>query len=85
MARVKQAVLVKKSAAPTKSSAKKLAKRHADKLYTVRTTVNFWRFRQRPPACFVGRMRTFRVPPTGNVLIVYGTLKKGAEKRKACR
>lgn len=80
----KQTVIVRKAAAPTRRAAKMLARRHADRIYTLRETGSSWRFRQRPPACFAGRMRTFRVPG-GAVSIVYGTLKKGAEKRRACR
>lgn len=88
--RTKQTVIVRKSAAPTRKAAEKLARRHADRIYTARETEKSWRFRQRPPDCFVRRkrglsFRTFCVPPDRSVCIVYGELKKGAEKRKACR
>ncbi len=84
--RAKQTVIVKKSAARTRKAAKKLASRHADRVYTSRETKNNFRFRQRPPICFVqGTFKTFPVPPDGKVSIVYGTLKKGAENKKACK
>lgn len=81
---VKQTVIVRKSAAPTRAAALRLARRHADRIYTSRETSTSWRFRQRPPSCFAGRMRTFCVPG-GKVCVVYGTLREGAEKRRACR
>lgn len=81
----KQTVIVKKSVAKTRSAAAKVAKKHADRIYTSRETKDVWRFRQRPPGCFQeGSMRTWCKPGNG-VCIVYGTLKKGAEKRKACK
>lgn len=87
MKRVLQTVLVKKSAAPTLKEAKKLAESHADRIYTSRETKNYWRFRQRPPACFTGGPFTYttRCIRNGKVCLVYGKLKKGAENRRACR
>jgi hypothetical protein len=84
---VKQTVLVKKTAARTRAAAAKLARRHADRIYTARETKNYWRFRQRPPDCFVKgrRFRTFCIPPGRSVCVVYGRIRKGAEKRRACR
>lgn len=85
MRRVKQTVIVKKASAATRKAAEKIARRHADRIYTSRETTDSWRFRQRPPSCFVrGTLRMFLLP-NGKVIIVYGTLKTGAEKRKACR
>lgn len=84
MARAKQTVLVSKAAAPTRAAAERIARRHADRVYTSRETENFWRFRQRPPNCFSGGFRQVRIRG-GKVQILYGTLKKGAKRRKACR
>lgn len=84
--RKKQSVIVKKSAAKTRKAAAKLAKKHADRIYTSRETKNNFRFRQRPPSCFVqGTFKSFPIPPDGGVTITYGTLKKGAENKKACK
>lgn len=85
MARRKQTVIVKKSMAKTRSAASKVAKKYGDRIYTSRETKGVWRFRQRPPECFVqGTLRTWCKPGNG-VCIVYGKLKQGAEKRKACK
>lgn len=83
MARAQQTVLVKKSLAPTRRAASKVARRHADRIYTSRQTKNYWRFRQRPPSCFSGSFRTEK--RADGVLVVYGTLKKDAKGRRACR
>lgn len=83
--RKKQTIIVRKSAAGSRSAAEAIARRHADRIYTSRETSAGYRFRQRPPSCFAtGSLRTFCVPD-GKVCIVYGTLRKGAEKKKACR
>lgn len=83
--RAKQTVIVKKKTAKTRGEAAKVAKKYADRVYTSRGEKNVWRFRQRPPECFVpGTMRTWCKPGNG-VCIVYGTLKDGAEKRKSCK
>lgn len=79
-----QTVLVSKGAAPTRKKATKVARAHADRIYTSRETSGYWRFRQRPPACFRGGFRSKKIRG-GKVILVYGTLKPGAEKRKACR
>lgn len=84
MAGVKQTILVSKAAAPTREEAERIARRHADRIYTSRETANFWRFRQRPPGCFTGAFRSEKIR-NGKVILVYGTLKKGAEKRRSCR
>jgi hypothetical protein len=79
-----QTVLVRKSAASTRKAATELARQHADRIYTSRETENYWRFRQRPPACFVpGSFRT-KCIRDGKVCLVFGRLAKGA-KGKACR
>lgn len=79
-----QTILVKKSAAPTLKAATKLAKPHADRIYTHRETKNYWRFRQRPPGCFEeGGYRT-RCIRSGAVCLVYGRIKAGASS-KSCR
>ena len=81
----KQTVIVKKSVAKTRGKAAKVAEKYADRIYTSRQTKDVWRFRQRPPSCFQeGSMKTWCKPGNG-VCIVYGTLKKGADKRKACK
>lgn len=83
--RAKQTVIVKKTTAKTRGEAAKVAKKYADRVYTSRGEKNVWRFRQRPPQCFVpGTMRTWCKPGNG-VCIVYGTLKEDAKKRKSCR
>lgn len=84
MARAKQTILVAKAAAPTRKAAERMARRHADRIYTSRETKTFWRFRQRPPGCFSGGFKQVRIRG-GKVQILYGTLKKGAEHRRACR
>lgn len=81
---VKQTVLVSKAAAPTRSAAERIARRHADRIYTSRETKNFWRFRQRPPSCFTGRFRAEKIRD-GKVILVYGILRKDAERNRACR
>jgi hypothetical protein len=87
MKRVLQTVLVKKSAAPTRAAAEKLARPHADRIYTSREDKNYWRFRQRPPGCFTEGPFTYTTKciRNGKVCLVYARLKKGAEARKACR
>lgn len=84
MARAMQTVLVSKELAPTRKAGAKVARRHGDRVYTSRETKNFWRFRQRPPSCFTGGFRTEK-RADGKIQIVYGTLRKGATKRRACR
>lgn len=83
----KQTVIVKKTAAPTRREAGRIARRFADRIYTSRydRARREWRFRQRPPGCFV--KSTFRTwcKPGKDVCVVYGRLKKGAEKRSSCR
>lgn len=87
MKRVLQTVLVRKSAAPTLEAAKKLARPHADRIYTSRETKNYWRFRQRPPGCFTEGPYTYKTECIrgGKVCLVYARLKKGAQERKSCR
>lgn len=77
MAWKKQTVLVSKKAAPTRAAAERMAREYADRIYTSRETANFWRFRQRPPACFLGSLKSRRIR-SGKVVLVYGNLKKGA-------
>lgn len=83
--RAKQTVIVKKSAAKSRKEAAKLADKYADRVYTSRGTKNTWRFRQRPPECFVPRTLKTWCKPGNGVCVVYGTLKKGADKRNACK
>lgn len=82
--RAKQTVLVSKKLAPSRGAAMKVAKRHADRIYTSREVKNFWRFRQRPPSCFSGTFRTEK-RAGGKILVVYGTLKESAKTRRVCR
>lgn len=82
--RAKQTVIVKKSVAPTRKAAKKIAKKHADRIYTSRETGQSFRFRQRPVSCFIeGTFRTAKLP--NGVSIIYGVLKREKENRKACK
>lgn len=83
--RALQTVLVRKFAAPTRSKAVQLARQHADRIYTSRETRKSWRFRQRPPACFVPESFRTKCIRDGKVCLVYGELAKGASKRKGCR
>jgi hypothetical protein len=84
----KQTIIVPKSLASTRKEAERLARRYADRLYTVRETKDSWRFRQRPPDCFVpGSFRTFCLPSKnkGRICIVYGKLRRTSEGRRPCR
>jgi len=85
--RVLQTILVKKSAAPTLEAAKKLARPHADRIYTSRQTKNYWRFRQRPPSCFKPGAFTYNTVciRNGKVCLVYGTLKESAKGKRSCK
>lgn len=71
-----QTVIVPKGLAPTREEATEIAREHANRIYTSRQTKDSWRFRQRPPADFKkGSFRTFKVPGSGGVSLVYGDLK----------
>jgi hypothetical protein len=85
-----QTVIVKKEVARTREDAKGLVGRYLKKrTYTSRETANAWRFRQRPPDCF--RERTYGTKcftvrgVSKGVCLVFGDLKRGARKRRACR
>lgn len=73
----KQTVIINKSLATDRKSAKGLAKMYADRLYTARETGPSFRFRQLPPDKFVeGTFRTFK--PKEGVAVVYGQLKEAS-------
>lgn len=78
----KQTVIVQKSAAKTRAKAAKLARKYADRIYTSRETSTSWRFRQRPPDCFL-TMKT--VCFKDGICLVVGKLKRGACSRRSCR
>lgn len=86
---VLQTVTVNKAVAEGRKDAEKLVKKHFKKrTYTSRETKNTWRFRQRPPECFSKFFGQKCIPIRGvknGVCLLYGKLKKGAKKRKACR
>jgi len=64
--------------------AEEVARRYADRMYTVRVTPTSFRFRQRPPECFVkGSFRTKRMSEA--VSIVYGRLKPSFSKKRSCK
>lgn len=80
-----QSVIVKKThpRAASRTAAERIARRHAERIYTGRETGTSWRFRQRPPGCFVaGTMRTLCV--TEHVCLIRGRLKRGARGRGRC-
>lgn len=72
-----QTYIVPKSIAKTQAEAIKIAKKYGATVSTIRETEESWRFRQRPPEDFVsGSFRTFKIPDSGGVVIVFGTLKE---------
>lgn len=82
---VEQAVIVKKTHpwVKTKAQAGRLAKFHATRgSRETEETKQSFRVIQRPSRCF----RMFRSQKRGaNVTVVWGKLKKGAARRKACK
>lgn len=86
-----QTVVVKKALAKTRAEAKKIAEKFADRIYTSRYDEprKEWRFRQRPPDCFLERSYGQKCINYGGVrngvCLVYAKFKKSARKRKACR
>ena len=86
-----QTVTVKKAIAETRGEAQTIAEKFADRIYTSRYDKprREWRFRQRPPDCFVERtygQKCINYKGVKNsVCMVYAKLKKTAKKRKACR
>lgn len=87
----KQTIVVKEAVARTRKGAENVAKKFADRIYTSRfdKARREWRFRQRPPGCFVpntyGQKCIRQKGVEKGVCIVYATLKKGAKRRKACK
>lgn len=87
----KQTIVVKEAVARTREAAKKIARKFADRLYTSRfdEARKEWRFRQRPPSCFVqntyGQKCIRQKGVEKGVCIVYATLKKGAKRRASCK
>lgn len=81
MARALQTVIVRKThpRARTRAGAAAIARKFSDRVYTSRETSTSWRFRRRPPSCFVrGSFRT--ACPTEHVCLTRGTLKKGRSR-----
>jgi len=75
-----QTVIVPKKLAASRSKATKLARRHANRIYTSRETGQSYRFRQRPPTDFVkSSFRTVKLPD--GISLVYGKLKPSAIKK----
>ena len=73
--RAKQSILISKDIVKSRQGAKIIARRFADRIYTIRETKNWYRFRQRPPEDFIeGSFRTFEVKK--GVRVIYGTLKE---------
>lgn len=80
-----QTVIVSKTVAKTRVKAERLARPHANRIYTSRETSHSWRFRQRPPSDFKkGSFRTFHLPGFPGITLVYGDLKR-AENPKGGR
>ena len=77
-----QSVIVKTTRARTRTQATKVARKHANRIYTSRETSTSFRFRQRPPSCFL-TLRTKCLP--NGVCLVVGKLKRGARSRRSCR
>lgn len=72
-----QTVIVSKTVAKTRAKAERLARLHANRIYTSRETSHSWRFRQRPPTDFKkGTFRTFHLPGSPGITLVYGDLKR---------
>ena len=84
-----QAVTVKKTLAPTRKKAERIVRKMKKRTYTSRETPNQWRFRQRPPDCFRKDGYFTKCINKGGVpkgvCLVFAQLKRGAERRKACR
>lgn len=71
-----QSVIVDKSVAKDRKTAKEIARKFANRIYTSRETSDSFRFRQRPPEDFEkGSFKTKKIPKAG-VSLVYGKLKK---------
>lgn len=71
-----QSVIVDKSVAKDRKTAKRIASEFANRIYTSRETSDSFRFRQRPPEDFKkGSFRTKKIPEAG-VSLVYGKLRK---------
>ena len=72
--RIKQSILVSKKIAKSREEAKRIARKYADRIYTIRETENYYRIRQRPPEDFKGGYRTQKV--ANGIYIVWGNFKK---------
>ena len=84
-----QTVTVKKTLAPTRKKAERIVRNMKKRTYTSRKTPNQWRFRQRPPDCFRKDGYFTKCFEKGGVqkgvCLVFAQLKRGSERRKACR
>lgn len=77
-----QTVIVSKDVAKTQAKAERLARKHANRIYTVRQTKRSWRFRQRPPDDFKKKsFRTFPIPGHPGIALVYGELTAAGKRR----
>lgn len=79
-----QVIIVKKTVAKNRRTAKRIARPYADRLTPVKETGSSFRFTQRPTSCFIaGTYRTAKLP--SGVSFIYGVLKRGAQNRKSCK
>ena len=75
-AREAQTFIVPKSIAKTREQAAEIAKKYGATIGSIRETAESWRFRQRSPEDFVnGSFKTFEVPESRGVVIIFGTIK----------
>lgn len=79
-----QTVLVSRKLAPSRKRAAAIARRRGWRTHTSRKTANYWRFRQRPPECFGKRYASVPIQD-GNIVLVYGRLCRGCQKKESCR
>ena len=60
----------------TREQAAEIAKKYGATIGSIRETAESWRFRQRSPEDFVnGSFKTFEVPESRGVVIIFGTIK----------
>jgi len=61
-----------------------VARDYADRIYTSRETSTSFRFRQRPPSCFV-KGTFWQESPEPGVFLTYGILRPGMTKKASCK
>ena len=72
-----QTVIISKELASTRAKAERIARKHANRIYTSRETKGSFRFRQRPPGDFNKKsFRSFPLPHEPGIVLVYGKLKR---------